>query len=44
MTGITLAEYNRRWELIMEAFRNGRLSPQQASDAIYKLTHTQVWR
>jgi hypothetical protein len=35
---ITLPEYNRRWELIMEAFRAGRFSQREASDAVRELT------
>ena len=42
--GITLAEYNRRWDLIMEAFRAGKFTASEASDAIAELTSQQVWR
>lgn len=35
---ITLAEYNRRWDLIMAAFRSGYLSRAEASAAITELT------
>lgn len=43
-TGITLAEYNRRWDLIMRAFVNGYFTPEQASAAVRELTQQIVWR
>ena len=42
--GITLAEYNRRWDLIMAAFLDRRLSLFDASAAIADLTSLPVWR
>lgn len=44
MNGITLAEYNRRWDLIMEAFRTGHFSAREASDAVRELTQQRIWR
>jgi len=44
MFGITLAEYNRRWDLIMAAFADGRFTRQEASDAIRELTSQHIWR
>ena len=35
---ITLAEYNRRFELIVEAFRTGYFSAAEASAAMRELT------
>jgi len=44
MIGITLTEYNRRWDLIMAAFADGRLSAKEASEAIAELTSQLIWR
>jgi hypothetical protein len=44
MIGISLAEYDRRWDVIMVAFQTGRLSPREASDAIRELTSQIIWR
>jgi hypothetical protein len=41
---ITLAEYNRRFDLIVEAFRIGHLAPGEASAAMHELTRTTVRR
>ena len=41
--GITLAEYNRRWDLIMEGFRTGKLSREEASAAVAELTSQLIW-
>jgi hypothetical protein len=41
---ITSAEYNRRWELIMEAFRTGYFTRVEASAAIAELTSQRVKR
>ena len=42
--GITLAEYNRRWDVIMAAYGEGRLTTQQAMDAVRELTRQIVIR
>lgn len=42
--GITLKEYNRRWDVIMDAFRTGRFSAAEASAAVAELTRQHVWR
>jgi hypothetical protein len=39
---ITLAEYNRRWDLIMEAFRQGIFTRDDASAAVRDLTRTGI--
>lgn len=44
MVGITLTEYNRRWDAIMRAFAEGHLTPDQASAAVAELTRQTVWR
>lgn len=44
MIGITLAEYNRRWDLIMFAFLTGYFTAQEASDAIRELANQLIWR
>jgi hypothetical protein len=41
---ITLAEYNRRWDLIMEAYRSGHLTRGEASDAVQELVRQEVQR
>lgn len=43
-TGITLAEYNRRWNMIMQAYHAGYLKPSEAMDAIRELTNHLIWR
>jgi len=42
--GITLAEYNRRWDMIMQAFQAGYLTREQAIDAVKELTSQIIWR
>lgn len=42
--GITLAEYNRRWGMIMQAHAAGILSKYDAIDAIRELTSLHIWR
>ncbi len=42
--GITLAEYNRRWDLIMKAFQHKHFTAREASAAIAELTATTVRR
>ena len=42
--GVTLAEYHRRWSLVMDAWENGRLTATEASAAINELTSQVVWR
>lgn len=42
--GIALAEYNRRWDLIMAAFQDGRLTAVEASAAVTALTRQPIWR
>lgn len=39
---ITLAEYNRRWDLIMNAFCTGRFTYYDASAAIAELTALRI--
>lgn len=41
---ITLKEYNRRFDLIIDAFRTGYLNRQQASDAMRELTNHTIDR
>jgi len=41
-TMITLQEYNRRWERIMTAFAEGRLSAVEASAAVRDLTAQRI--
>jgi len=41
-TTITLQEYNRRWERIMTAFAEGRLSAAEASAAVRDLTAQRI--
>jgi hypothetical protein len=41
---ITLHEYNRRWDLIMAAFAEGRFSAREASAAVAELTRQRVHR
>jgi hypothetical protein len=43
-TGITLAEYNRRWDMIMQAFQAGYLTREQAIDAVREFTSHLIWR
>lgn len=42
--GISLAEYGRRWDVIMAAFADGRMDAAEASAAIAELTNQIVWR
>jgi predicted RNA-binding protein associated with RNAse of E/G family len=35
---MSLAEYNRRWDMLMEAYRTGLLSKDEASQAVRELT------
>lgn len=44
MVGVTLAEYHRRWTLVMDAWEHGRLTATEASAAINELTSQVVWR
>ena len=44
MGGITLAEYNRRFDLIVEAFRAGTFSAADASAAMRELTAQPIAR
>jgi hypothetical protein len=39
---ITLQEYHRRWDVIIEAFRAGVFSPLEASQAMADLTQTRI--
>jgi len=39
---ITLQEYNRRWDLVMAAFADGRLSAAEASAAVHDLTALRI--
>jgi len=41
---MTLAEYNRRWDLIMEAFRTGAFTRDEASAAVRELTAARIIR
>jgi len=41
---ITLSEYNRRFDLIVEAFRLGHFTPAEASLAMRELTSLHIWR
>lgn len=41
--GITLVEYNRRWDMIMQAFHAGFLNRWEAMDAIRELTNCIIW-
>ena len=42
--GITLMEYNRRWDMIMFLFGTNRMTADEASDAIRELTAQHIWR
>jgi hypothetical protein len=39
---ITLQEYNRRFDLIINAFRVGYFTPSEASDAMRELTSVRI--
>jgi hypothetical protein len=42
--GITLREYNRRFDMIMQAYQAGFLTPSEASDAMRELTTLTIYR
>lgn len=42
MSKISLAEYNRRFDMIVQAFNAGLLTREQAIDAVKELTNQEI--